>query len=117
MMVLLGLVRFIYPIVVFVQICPLFLFMGISLPGNLAAVLESLLFFQFRSMTPVGEFSAWMDIVFPPLTFHYYGIAGYVFFSKIFDLLTILMVIAITKFEGGLMRIFPRGAVRNYLRL
>lgn len=111
-----GFTRWFYPVVVFIQICPIFLFLRMSIPASISAVLEGFLEFQVQSVTPLGDFSAWMDIYFPSLTLHYYQITGYVLFSKLFDIVFILLVIIITKFDEGIVRMFPKGIVRTYMR-
>ena len=50
---IIGAGHLIYPIVIFIQIIPLFLMLNLSLPNSLTAVLEAMLSFQVPSIVPI----------------------------------------------------------------
>ena len=114
-MSIIGLGHLLYPFVVFTSIIPIFLMLNMSLPSNVSSVLEGMLSFQVKGIVPLMEMNSDFFVVFPPMTYDYYRLFDYFIFAKLGDILTILLVNVMTKFDQGIIRMFPPGKIRRYL--
>jgi hypothetical protein len=94
---------------------PLFLMLNLALPANLSMILDAMLSFQVKSVIPLLSIDSNFVVTFPPLVYDYYGLNDYFIFGKIGDLLTIVLVFVLTKFDEGFVRMFPPGKVRRYV--
>jgi hypothetical protein len=52
-MTLVGQGHILFPLVVFIQLMPLFLMLNMALPGNLSMVLDAMLSFQVKGVVPL----------------------------------------------------------------
>lgn len=89
--------------------------LNMSLPSNLSCVLEGFLSFQVKAIVPLMELNSDYFVTFPPMTYDYYRLLDYFVLCKLGDLLTILLVNVMTKFDQGIIRMFPPGRIRRYL--
>jgi len=112
---ILGLGHWIFPFIVIIQIMPLFLMMELTLPASIKMLLDSMLTFQNKSVLPMFTISSNFLVEFPPISYDYYGFYDFILLSKIGDILLILFMVVITKFDDGIVRMFPLGQVRRYL--
>ena len=53
-------------------------------------------------------------MLFPHLTYHYYGLYDYFVLGKLGDLLVIVLINLLTHFNEGFVRMFPKGAIRRF---
>lgn len=98
-MTLIGQGHLIFPLVVFIQLMPLFLMLNIALPANLSMVLDAMLSFQVKSVVPLLSIESNFVVAFPPLVYDYYQLNDFFVFGKIGDLLTIVLVYVLTQFD------------------
>jgi hypothetical protein len=104
-----------FPFVTFIQLMSLFLMLKMSLPANLSMVLDGMLSFQVKSVIPLFNIKSNFFVIFPPMTYDYYGLLDFLLFGKIGDMLLIILVNVMTKFDEGIVRMFPPGRIRRYL--
>lgn len=105
----------VFPFVTIIQLLPIFLLLNMSLPSNLSAVLDGMLSFQVPSIVPLMEVSSDFFVYFPILTYDYYWLRDFAAFGKLGDFILILIVNVLTKFDQGIVRMFPPGRIRRYL--
>ena len=74
-----------------------------------------MLSFQVKSIVPLLEMQSDFFVIFPPMTYDYYGFLDYFLLGKLGDILTIVLVNVMTKFDQGIVRMFPPGRIRRYL--
>lgn len=97
------------------QLLPIFLMLNMSLPANLSMVLDALMSFQVKSIIPLFSIKSKTVVIFPPMTYDYYGLYDFFLLGKIGDMLLIVLVNVMTKFDEGIVRMFPPGRIRRYL--
>jgi hypothetical protein len=113
---IIGQVHLIFPFVVFIQLMPVFLMLNMSLPASLSMVLDAMLTFQVKSIVPLlGNSDSKFIVLFPPITYDYYNLHDFILLCKIGDFLLIVLVNVMTKFDEGIVRMFPPGKIRRYL--
>lgn len=112
---IIGIGHLIYPIVTITQLLPIFLFINMSLPKNITALLQSMLSFQVPSIIPLLQINSGITVFFPPINYDYYFLRDYIAIGKIGDFILILLVNILTKFDDGIVRMFPPGQIRRYL--
>lgn len=95
---------------------PVFLMLNMSLPASLSMVLDAMLTFQVKSIVPLlGNSDSKFIVLFPPITYDYYNLHDFILLCKIGDFLLIVLVNVMTKFDEGIVRMFPPGKIRRYL--
>lgn len=112
---IIGQGHLLFPFATFIQLIPLFLMFRMSLPANLSMALDGMLSFQVKSIVPMMNIKSDFFVVFPPMTYDYYGLYDFFLFGKIGDLLLLVFVNVMTKFDEGIVRMFPPGRIRRYL--
>lgn len=112
---IIGQGHLIFPFVIFIQLVPIFLMLNMSLPANLSMVLDGMLSFQVQSIIPMLDMKSDFFVLFPPLTYDYYDLRNFLLIGKIGDMFLIVFVNIITKFDEGIVRMFPQGRIRRYL--
>lgn len=112
---IIGQGHLLFPFVTFIQLMPIFLTLCMSLPANLSMVLDAMLSFQVKSIIPMLNISSGFFVVFPPMTYDYYGLYDFLLLGKIGDMLLLVFVNVMTKFDEGIVRMFPPGRIRRYL--
>jgi hypothetical protein len=85
-----------------------------SLPANLSMLLDAMMSFQVKSIIPMSINSNFF-VIFSPLTYDYYGLCDFLLFGKIGDILLLIFVNVMTKFDEGIVRMFAPGRIRRYL--
>jgi hypothetical protein len=111
---IIGQGHLLFPFVVFIQYMPLFLMLLMSLPANLSMLLDAMMSFQVKSIIPMSINSNFF-VIFSPLTYDYYGLCDFLLFGKIGDILLLIFVNVMTKFDEGIVRMFAPGRIRRYL--
>lgn len=96
---LIGQGHLLFPFVIFIQLMPLFLMLNIALPASLSMILDAMLSFQIKSVIPLLDISSNFVVTFPPMTYDYYGLNDFFLFGKIGDLLMLVLVNVLTKFD------------------
>jgi hypothetical protein len=112
---IIGQGHLLFPFVVFIQLIPLFLMLNMSLPPNLSMVLDAMLSFQVKSVIPMMSMKSNFFVIFPPMTYDYYNLYDFLLLGKIGDMLLVVFVNVMTKFDEGIVRMFPPGKIRRYL--
>ena len=112
---IIGLGHYIFELVVFIQIIPIFLMLNMSLPSNISSLLEGMLSFQVKNIVPILEISSDYSIYFPHLTYDYYHLFDYFMLCKLGDIIIIVFLNILTKFDEGFVRMFPSGKIRRFL--
>lgn len=112
---ILGQGHLLFPFVTFIQLMPIFLILNMSLPANLSMVLDAMLSFQVKSVIPMLTIKSDFFVQFPPMTLDYYTLYDFIVLGKIGDMLLLLFVNVMTKFDEGIVRMFPPGRIRRYL--
>lgn len=112
---IIGQAHLLFPFVVIIQLLPIFLMLNMSLPANLSMVLDALISFQVKSIIPLFSIKSKTVVIFPPMTYDYYGLYDFFLLGKIGDMLLIVLVNVMTKFDEGIVRMFPPGRIRRYL--
>jgi len=72
---------------------------NMSLPANLSMVLDGMLTFQVQSVIPMLDIKSNFFVLFPPLTYDYYDLRNFLLLGKIGDMLLIVLVNILTKFD------------------
>jgi hypothetical protein len=88
-----------FPFVVFIQLMPLFLMLLMSLPANLSMVLDAMMSFQVKSVIPFMNMNSNFFVQFSPMTYDYYGLYDFLLFGKIGDMILLVFVNVMTKFD------------------
>lgn len=94
---------------------PIFLMLNMSLPPNLSMTLDAMLSFQVKSVIPMMSMKSNFFVIFPPMTYDYYSLYDFLLLGKIGDMLLVVFVNVMTKFDEGIVRMFPPGKIRRYL--
>lgn len=87
----------------------------LALPGLLKMVLDSMLTFQNESIIPMFTISSDFVVQFPPIVYNYYGFFDLILIAKFGDILLLFFIFVITKFDDGIVRMFPIGTVRRHV--
>lgn len=78
-------------------------------------VLDAMLSFQVKSVIPMMSMKSNFFVIFPPMTYDYYNLYDFLLLGKIGDMLLVVFVNVMTKFDEGIVRMFPPGKIRRYL--
>lgn len=76
---------------------------------------DAMLSFQVKSVIPMMSMKSNFFVIFPPMTYDYYSLYDFLLLGKIGDMLLVVFVNVMTKFDEGIVRMFPPGKIRRYL--